>query len=200
MKLLFATRNKGKVAELRALVGDLVEIVSLDDVPSVPEVEEDADTFAGNAEKKARVSANASGLPALADDSGLCVDALGGQPGVLSARYAEGTDAVRYTKLLRELADLPKERRGAAFKCVLCLAFPDGRTFFAEGECRGRIGFAPRGEHGFGYDPVFEVDEAGTTMAQLSKEQKSAISHRGAAFRALKPTIEMLARSQDQRS
>lgn len=200
MKLLFATRNKGKVAELRALMGELVEIVSLDDVPQVPEVEEDADTFAGNAEKKARVCANASGLPALADDSGLCVDALGGQPGVLSARYADGSDADRYQKLLRALGELPKERRGAAFKCALCLALPDGRTFFAEGECRGRIALEPRGEQGFGYDPVFEVDDAGTTMAELTKEQKSAISHRGAAFRALKPTLEVLARSQDQRS
>lgn len=198
MKLLFATRNTGKVAELQHLMGDLVEVLSLNDFPGVPEVEEDADTFEGNAAKKAHVAAKVSGVPALADDSGLCVDALGGEPGVQSARYAPGSDVDRYRKLLHVLEQVPKERRGAAFKSVLCLAFPDGRTWFAEGEVRGRIAFGPKGAHGFGYDPVFEVDDAGTTMAELTREQKSAISHRGAAFRALRPTLELLARGQDQ--
>ncbi len=192
MKLLFATRNKGKVAELRALVGDLVEIVSLDDVPGIPEVEEDGATFAENAQKKAVASAAASGLPSLADDSGLCVDALDGRPGVLSARYAQGGDRDRYLKLLRDLDGVPPEQRGAAFHCVLCLAFPDGRTAFAEGECRGRIAGAPKGEGGFGYDPVFEIEPGGRTMAQLTREEKSAISHRGRAFEALRPRLEAL--------
>ncbi len=192
MKLLFATRNQGKVAELRALVGDLVEVVSLDDVPGVPEVEEDGATFADNARKKAVASAEATGLPSLADDSGLCVDALDGRPGVLSARYAPGDDRDRYLKLLRDLDGVPPEKRGAAFRCVLCLAFPDGRTVFADGECRGRIAQAQEGEGGFGYDPVFEVEPGGRTMAQLTRDEKSAISHRGCAFRALRPRLEAL--------
>ncbi|MGA9524195.1 MAG: RdgB/HAM1 family non-canonical purine NTP pyrophosphatase [Myxococcaceae bacterium] len=192
MKLLFATRNKGKVAELRALVGDLVEVVSLDDVPGVPEVEEDGATFEDNARKKAVVSAEASGLPSLADDSGLCVDALEGRPGVLSARYAPGDDRDRFLKLLHDLEGVPPEKRGAAFRCVLCLAFPDGRTVFADGECRGRIAQVPTGEGGFGYDPVFELEPGGRTMAQLTRDEKSAISHRGRAFRALRPRLEAL--------
>jgi XTP/dITP diphosphohydrolase len=194
VKLLFATRNEGKVAELRALVGDLVEVVSLDDLPKMPEVEEDGTTFEQNARKKAVACAEASRLPSLADDSGLCVDALGGAPGVHSARYAEGSDLDRCLALLQALKDVPDEQRGACFRCVLCLAFPDGRTLFAEGELRGRIGRAPRGQGGFGYDPVFEVDPSGRTAAELTREQKGALSHRGQAFRALKPRLELLVR------
>lgn len=193
MKLLFATRNKGKVSELRALVGNRFEVLSLDDVGDVPEVEEDGATFRDNARKKAQAYCAATGIAALADDSGLCVDALGGRPGVHSARYAEGSDEDRYLKLLEELRDVPDEERGAAFVCSLCLAMPDGRTFFAEGEARGRIGHTPRGQHGFGYDPVFVATREGQTMAELTREEKSAISHRGAAFRALLPTLEPLA-------
>ncbi len=193
MKLLFATHNAGKVKELRALVGDALEVLSASDL-AVPEVVEDGETFRDNARKKALACAEATGLPSLADDSGLCVDALGGAPGVRSARYAEGDDRARYEKLLEALAHTPDAERGAAFRCVLCLALPDGRTFFAEGECRGTIARAAKGEGGFGYDPVFEVEPGGRTMAQLTREEKSAISHRGAAFRQMAPTLEKLAR------
>lgn len=193
MKLLFATHNAGKVKELRALVGDALEVLSAADL-SLPEVVEDGQTFAENARKKAVACAEATGLLSLADDSGLTVDALDGAPGVHSARYAQGDDRARYEKLLTALADVPDLGRGAAFRCVLCLALPDGRTFFAEGECKGTIARSPKGEGGFGYDPVFELEPGGRTMAELTREEKSAVSHRGAAFRKLAPTLEKLAR------
>jgi XTP/dITP diphosphohydrolase len=192
VKLLFATRNPGKLAELSQLVGDRLAIVALDDV-SVPEVEEDGETFEDNARKKALASARAAGLPALADDSGLCVDALGGAPGVRSARYANGDDRARCEKLLEALGDVPDDRRGAAFRCALCLALPDGRTFLSQGECRGFIGRAPRGANGFGYDPIFELEPGGRTLAELSREEKGRLSHRGQAFRAMAPRLEALA-------
>ena len=193
MKLLFATRNRGKLAELTELVGDRLAIASLDEV-HVPEVEENGETFEDNARKKALAAARASGLPALADDSGLCVDALGGGPGVRSARYAEGDDRARYEKLLDALRDVPDERRGAAFVCALCLAFADGGTFVTRGECRGFIARAPRGSNGFGYDPVFELKRGGRTMAELTRDEKARLSHRGQAFRAMVPRLEALAR------
>lgn len=193
MRLLFATRNRGKLAELTDLVGDRLEVASLDEV-DVPEVDEDGETFEENARKKALSAARASGLPALADDSGLCVDALGGAPGTLSARYAEGDDRARYEKLLAALRDVPDECRGAAFRCALCLAFPDGRSFFTRGECRGFIARAPRGTNGFGYDPVFTLSPGGRTIAELSREEKARLSHRGQAFRAMAPRLEALAR------
>jgi XTP/dITP diphosphohydrolase len=193
VKLLFATHNKGKLAELRALVGDSLQVLSAADA-QVPEVVEDGETFADNARKKALACAHATGLPSLADDSGLCVDALGGAPGVHSARYAPGDDAARVDRLLEALADVPDDQRGAGFRCVLCLALPDGRTFFAEGQCRGTISRAPRGAGGFGYDPVFELAPGGRTMAEVTQEEKSARSHRGQAFRQLAPRLELLAR------
>jgi XTP/dITP diphosphohydrolase len=192
VKLVFATRNAGKVRELQELVGGAVEVASLREHPEAPEVEEDAETFEGNARKKALAAAVATGLPALADDSGLCVDALGGRPGVRSSRYVAGTDRDRYLALLEELRDVPDERRGAAFVCALCLAFPDGRTVVEHGRCEGRIGRAPRGEGGFGYDPVFVLRD-GRTMAELEPGEKSAISHRGAAFARMKPHLAVLA-------
>ena len=192
-RLVFATRNAGKVRELEALLEGALEVASLSEYPELPEVEEDQDTFEGNARKKALAVAAATGLPALADDSGLCVEALGGQPGVYSARYAEGTDRDRCEKLLGELRGVPDERRGAAFACALCLAFPDGRTVVEHGSCEGRIGRAPRGEGGFGYDPLFVVGGTGRTMAELAPEEKSAISHRGAAFARMRPHLLELA-------
>ncbi|MCK8501241.1 XTP/dITP diphosphatase [Myxococcus fulvus] len=192
-KLLFATTNKGKLRELRQLVGDSVEVVSLADLPPVPEPEEDGDTFEANAVKKAVEYARATGLPALADDSGLCVDALDGQPGVLSARYAPGDDKARYEKLLSELRGVPDEKRTASFRCALALAWPDGRTHVEEGRCEGRIGHASKGEHGFGYDPVFILLDSGRSLAELTAEEKSGISHRGAAFRKMKPMLLSLA-------
>jgi len=195
VKLVVATRNAGKVRELQELVGGAPEVTSLREHPEAPEVEEDAETFEGNARKKALAAAAATGLPALADDSGLCVDALGGRPGVRSARYVEGTDRDRYLALLEEMRDVPDGRRGAAFACALCLAWPDGRTVVEEGRCEGRIGRAPRGEGGFGYDPVFVLPD-GRTMAELGPGEKSAISHRGAAFARMKPHLAALVTSR----
>lgn len=193
MKLLFATGNEAKVLELRQLVGDLLEVVSLDAFPDVEEVEETGATFEENARLKAVGYSHATGLPALADDSGLCVDALGGAPGVHSARYVLGTDTDRVNAVLRAVEGVPAERRGAAFMCVLCLALPDGRTWVRHGEVRGRLTTSPRGTGGFGYDPIFELP-SGQTTAELSREAKSRISHRGNAFRQMLPCLESLAR------
>ena len=188
MRLLFATTNRGKVAELQGLVGSGLEVVCLADLAPVPEIEEDADTFQGNAEKKARGYLAATGLAALADDSGLCVDALGGRPGVLSARYAP-TDAAKISRLLEELREVPDEGRGASFHCALALALPSGRVEQALGRCEGRIAQAPRGGHGFGYDPVFLVPPYQQTFAELTLEEKARCSHRGAAFALLRPAL-----------
>ena len=192
-RLLFATTNAGKLRELRGLVGDAVEVLALSDLPPVPEPVENGATFEENAELKARAYANATGVPALADDSGLCVDALGGRPGVHSARYAEGDDRARYEKLLRELSGIPDEQRTAAFVCALCLALPGGgRSVIQVGRCEGRIGHEPRGSHGFGYDPIFVLPRMGRTLAELTKEEKAGISHRGEAFRKMLPHLQSL--------
>lgn len=191
--LLFATGNPGKLAELRALLGASVAVKSLADYPELPPVEEDAESFEGNAEKKAAALAQATGLPALADDSGLCVDGLGGAPGVRSARWAPGSDADRVNALLERLRGGGGEGRRAHFACALTLALPDGRTFTEVGRCWGEIARAPRGSGGFGYDPVFlpsEYAREGKAMAELSREEKGAISHRGKALRALLPTLK----------
>jgi len=200
--IVIATRNKGKAQEFRSLLAPLgIEVLSLLDLSAsaVPEVEEDGETFAANAEKKARAAALALGRPALADDSGICVDALDGAPGVYSARYAgePSDDARNNAKLLRELAEKvpqPAELNGvtvlstARFVCVLALYIPSkdggGRTIFAEGECEGVIIPEPRGEGGFGYDPLFYVPELGKTFSELTREEKNQISHRGRALRA----------------
>ncbi|MBF5042790.1 RdgB/HAM1 family non-canonical purine NTP pyrophosphatase [Aggregicoccus sp. 17bor-14] len=188
-RVLFATTNAGKLRELRGLVGDALEVLGLADVAPIPEPSEDADTFEENAQLKARAYASASGLPALADDSGLCVDALGGRPGVLSARYAPGDDRARYEKLLRELAGVPEAQRTASFRCALALAQPGGGAIQVEvGECRGAIAHAPRGTHGFGYDPVFLLAD-GRHLAELTSEEKGRLSHRGAAFRLMRPHL-----------
>ena len=191
MKLLVATRNAGKLREVRARVGGL-EVLSLDDVSPMPEVEETEDTLEGNARLKALAAARASGLWTVADDSGLFVDAMGGAPGVWSARYAPGSDADRIRKLLRQMEEVPEGRRGAAFRCVLALASPSGEVREARGECRGEILRAPRGTGGFGYDPVFLVPELGRTMAELTLEEKGRISHRARALGALEPELSSL--------
>jgi XTP/dITP diphosphohydrolase len=190
VKLVFATTNAGKLAELRVLCPPGVEVVSAADV-SLPEVLEDGATFAENAQKKALSALAATGFAALADDSGLCVDALGGRPGVLSARYAPGSDADRVARLLEELAQVPGGARGASFQCVLCLALPGGKTVEAEGECRGTITRTPQGKGGFGYDPVFLLP-SGQTMAELSGDEKARVSHRGLAFARLAPALAKL--------
>ncbi|MGZ5958954.1 MAG: RdgB/HAM1 family non-canonical purine NTP pyrophosphatase [Myxococcaceae bacterium] len=191
MKLLVATRNAGKLRELRGRVGGL-EVLSLDDVAPMPEVDETEDTLEGNARVKSLAAARASGLWSLADDSGLFVDALGGAPGVHSARYAPGTDADRVQALLRAMEHVSEGARGAAFRCVLALATPDGEVRFARGECRGEILRAARGTQGFGYDPVFLVPALGRTMAELTLEEKGRLSHRARALDALAPLLDAL--------
>jgi XTP/dITP diphosphohydrolase len=203
MKLLVATNNPGKVREYEELLdGQPVEITFPAHEGLVLQVEESGNTFEENARIKALAYARASGLLTLADDSGLEVDALGGAPGVQSARYAgPGTsDADRYRKLLAALEGVPAGRRSARFRCVVALAHPDGTVQTADGTCEGEIGFAPRGEHGFGYDPVFVVDGCGgRTMAELPPEVKNRISHRARAVQAAQPLLaEVLSPTRSQ--
>jgi XTP/dITP diphosphohydrolase len=187
-RLCFASGNRHKVAEIAAMLGPRGWQVE----PLVLTVEEDAPTFAGNAEKKARAALAASGLPSLADDSGLEVDALGGAPGVLSARFAGEPcdDAANNAKLLRALEGVGDGARTARFRCALVFVDADGTRLVAEGACEGRIGFAPRGTGGFGYDPLFILDGDGRTMAELPADEKNRVSHRA---RALGKMAEALA-------
>lgn len=193
MKLVLATRNPHKVAELRAILLPLLpgaQIVGAEAF-DVPEPVEDEVTFAGNALIKARQLAEATGLLALADDSGICVDAMGGAPGVFSARWCgrHGDDAANLDLLLAQMADVPERHRGASFVCAAAMAAPDGREEVAEGIMRGSLLFAPRGENGFGYDPIFMPEGLSVSSAELTPERKEAISHRGKAFRALAARI-----------
>jgi len=188
-ELFVATRNRGKLKEFHALLNGVVDrVVSPFDVPDFPEVIEDGATFRANAVKKAQAAAAFTGLPALADDSGLEVDALQGRPGVLSARFAgEGAgDADNNAKLLNELAHVPDGRRAAAFRCVLALCLPGGGCSTFDGELGGEILRAPRGTEGFGYDPLFLVPEYGMTLAELPLDVKNRLSHRGRALERLK--------------
>jgi len=187
MEIVLATRNKKKIEEIKRITVDLpVAVLSLDNFPNCPETVEDKDTFEGNAVKKASEVCQCTGKPALADDSGLEVDALGGAPGVYSARYAGdsggGNDVRNYEKLLAELNRVPDDKRGARFVCCMALAFPDGsiKTFF--GYAKGRIGREPRGPEGFGYDPVFIPEGHKKTFAEMPGEEKDKLSHRGKAL------------------
>jgi XTP/dITP diphosphohydrolase len=192
VKVLLATRNPGKLAELRRLLADgPFEVLGLADVPEFPEAPETGATFAENALAKARDAAAATGLPSVADDSGLAVEALNGMPGVLSARWCgrHGDDLANLELLLGQLADVPDERRGAAFVCAAALVVPGGPETVVHGEWRGRIVRAPRGANGFGYDPIFVPDGEERTSAELSSEEKDAASHRGRAMRALLPHV-----------
>lgn len=185
MRYIVATHNAKKLAELsRILVPLGIEAVTDRDLGiRLTEAEETGDTFEENAYLKAALACRETGLPAIADDSGLAVDALQGAPGVYSARYAgpDATDADRNAKLLRELADVPAEQRGAQFVSAVCCVFPNGESLTVRGECAGTIGYAPKGDGGFGYDPLFVVGER--SYAELSAEEKDAISHRGRALR-----------------
>jgi len=184
-ELVLATRNRHKQDELAALLGNLgIRIRTLDEFPEAPEVIEDGETCEANAIKKARAIADATGFPAVADDTGLEVDALEGRPGIFAARYAgEGaTYEDNYRKLLHELAGVPHERRAARFVTVAAIAFPTDGVQVARGVLEGLIAEAPSGTQGFGYDPIFVVPELGQTLAQLSAEQKNRISHRAKAF------------------
>lgn len=191
-KLLIATHNRGKKAEYAQIMQDLdLELVTLADAGVDLVVEETGSTYAENALLKARGYAAATGLLTLADDSGLEVDALNGEPGVHSARYGgeDATDEDRYRLLLRRLEGVPEVRRTARFRCVIALVWPDGAEELVEGVCEGRIATAPAGEHGFGYDPVFYVSEYGRTMAELPPEVKNRISHRGRAAMAARDVL-----------
>jgi XTP/dITP diphosphohydrolase len=183
-----ATSNPGKLREIRALLGPLpVPLVGLEACPDL-ELPPEGDDYAANASAKARAAAAASGCPALGDDSGLEVEGLGGAPGPHSARYGEAglDDAGRVARLLAALAGREGEERRARFVCAAALATPGGELATARGECRGRIARAPRGGHGFGYDPVFEPEGRGRTMAELSAAEKNHLSHRARAFAALR--------------
>jgi XTP/dITP diphosphohydrolase len=195
VKVLLATRNAGKLAELRRMLADgPVQVLGLADVPDFPEAPETGATFAENALAKARDAAAATGLPSVADDSGIAVDALNGMPGVLSARWCgrHGDDLANLELLLGQLADVPDERRGAAFVCAAALVVPGGPETVVHGEWRGRIVRAPRGSNGFGYDPIFVPEGEERTSAELSSEEKDAVSHRGRAMRALLPHLHAL--------
>ncbi|MFC1836089.1 XTP/dITP diphosphatase [Thermodesulfobacteriota bacterium] len=195
-KILLATGNAGKVKEIRHLVSDLrINLLSLADVVDPPDVIEDGDTFEANALKKARVLSNETGLVSLADDSGLCVDALDGRPGVLSARYAgdDASDEDKFKMLLREMADVSEDRRTARFVCVLALVWPDGPEEIFRGECEGLITHEPNGTAGFGYDPVFYYPAAGCTFSQMELTEKNQVSHRGRALKLLAEYLTELA-------
>ncbi len=191
-ELVLATRNRHKGEELTALLGDLgITIRTLDEFPDAPEVVEDGDTCEANAVKKAQAIADFTGLPAVADDTGLEVDALGGRPGVYAARYA-GEDATyedNCQKLLRELMGVPREQRTARFLTIAAIALPAGRIRVAQGTLNGMIAEEPSGTLGFGYDPIFVVPELGKALAQLSADQKNRISHRAKAFTQAKDLL-----------
>lgn len=198
-KIVLASRNKGKIRELRELLAESgiefrgIEVLSLADFPELPEVEEDGATFWENAVKKATVVAAATGLVTLADDSGLEVDALDGQPGVLSARFAgsHGNDSANNALLLDRLQGIAEKHRTARFRCAIAIAAPNGVTETCDGFCEGMIGFTPKGAGGFGYDPLFFIPEQGMTMAELPEGAKNQISHRA---KAMQKAITMLPR------
>lgn len=185
-KVILATNNEGKVRELSSLIsGELWEFTTPAREGIELDVEETGVTFEANAILKAKSYCRASGLPALADDSGLEVDALNGDPGVYSARYAgpDATDEKRNELLLSALSNVPWDKRTARFRCVVALVFPEDRIILCKGKCSGIIALAPKGENGFGYDPIFYLPELDKTMAELSPEQKNEISHRAQASR-----------------
>lgn len=192
-RLVLATGNRGKIGEIaQALSGLDLDILTKDDFRHWPALEEEGDTFEDNAAAKATALARWAGLPALADDSGLEVEALGGAPGVDSALYAgtHGDDAANIARLLREMEGVPPRGRGARFVCVLVLASPDGRRVEIRETCEGAVAPAPRGELGFGYDPVFVPAGEERTLAEMPLEEKNAVSHRGKALRRLRSLLE----------
>jgi XTP/dITP diphosphohydrolase len=198
-RLVLATRNQGKIIELRRILDAIskgtIELVSVDQYPEIPDVEETGSTFEENALLKAVAISNATGLPAIADDSGLCVDALGGAPGIFSARYAgkHGDDNANLNKVLVELQGIEDTKRSAHFTCVTALVMPDGRKVTKTGEFHGFIAHVPVGEHGFGYDPIFIPQGSSITSAQMSPHEKDLRSHRGISLRAIAPhVIELL--------
>lgn len=193
MEIVVATHNKGKMKEILSFDIPSILFTSLEQYPTIGDIKETGSTFKDNALIKARHVCHVTGLPALADDSGLVVDALNGEPGVYSARYGNmKTDEERYTLLLQKMNNVPHDKRQARFVCVMALVFPDGREYIKEGVCGGVIAKEPAGDNGFGYDPVFYIPELGKTMAQLPLDVKNAISHRARALQKIKSLLEQL--------
>lgn len=194
MRIIFATGNKDKMKEIRAILADLgMEIVSMKEAGLAPDIVEDGATFEENAEIKARAIAGMCRDIVLADDSGLEIDALGGEPGIYSARYM-GEDTsyrVKNKNLIDRLEGVPDEKRTARFVCAIAAVFPDGSSEVVRGTIEGRIGYEERGKNGFGYDPIFIAPEYGCTTAELSEEQKNRISHRGKALEMMKTIINL---------
>ncbi len=194
-KLLLATRNQGKITEFRRILDAIdpgkIELVGLDQFPDLHDVDETGTTFQENALLKAREMSEASGLPAIADDSGLCVDALNGDPGIFSARWAgtHGDDRANLEKVLQQLIDVSEEERTAYFICVAALYLPSGESHCEEGRFYGSILTEPVGENGFGYDPIFQPQGLTISSAQMSSEEKDQVSHRGKALRAIAPHV-----------
>ena len=197
-KLVLATRNQGKITEFRrildALAPGAIQLIGVDQFPDLVDVDESGSTFEENSLLKARYTCQATGLPAIADDSGLCVDALNGDPGIFSARWAgsHGNDQANLEKVLDQLKDVPDEKRTAHFMCVASLVLPDGREQVAEGRFEGHILHAPVGENGFGYDPIFQPLGLSISSAQMSAEEKDLVSHRGKSLRSIAPHVIQL--------
>lgn len=198
-KLVIATRNAGKIVEFRRILDAIsegaIELIGIDQFPELIDVEETGSTFEENALLKARYTARMTGLPAISDDSGLCIDALGGAPGIFSARWAgqHGNDKANLEKVLDELKEVTDENRGAHFICFAALVLPDGREKVAKGSFEGTILHRAIGDQGFGYDPIFQPLGMSISSAELSAEEKDAVSHRGKSLRAIAPhVIEML--------
>ncbi|MET1073180.1 MAG: RdgB/HAM1 family non-canonical purine NTP pyrophosphatase [Umezawaea sp.] len=198
-RLLLASRNAKKLAELRRILAaeglDGIEVIGLDDVPAFPEAPETEPTFEGNALAKARDAAVATGLPSVADDSGIAIDALNGMPGVLSARWSgvHGNDQANVDLVLSQLGDVPDDRRGGGFVCAAALVVPGGESTVVRGEWGGAIARGVTGTNGFGYDPIFVPEGHEVSSAQLTPEEKDALSHRGRALRLLLPNLRALA-------
>ena len=194
-KLVLATRNSGKMIEFRRILEEIapgaVELISVDQFPNLVDVEETGSTFEENSLLKARYTSMATGLPAIADDSGLCIDALGGAPGIFSARWAgkHGDDQANLEKVLEQLKDVPEEKRGAHFLCVASLVLPDGREHVSEGRFDGSILRSAVGTNGFGYDPIFQPNGLAISSAQMSAEEKDLVSHRGKSLRLIAPHV-----------
>ena len=194
MKIIIATHNKHKLAEMSRILSPMgYEVVTDTDLGiELSDVEENGETFLDNARIKAESGCKESGYPCIADDSGLCVDALGGAPGVFSARYSgvHGDDDGNNRKLLAELEGVPTEKRTAHFACAICVSFPDGSEVTATGKCEGYIGYEKKGSNGFGYDPLFMVGDR--SLAEMSAEEKDAISHRGNALKELQKILPIV--------
>ena len=197
-RLVLATRNAGKIEEFRRILDAIapgsIELVGVDQFPELEDVEETEDSFQGNALLKARTIAKATGLPAIADDSGLCVDALGGDPGIFSARWAgvHGDDVANVEKVLDQMREIADGERGAHFTCVAAFVIPGGAETTQEGTLQGEILRAPIGTHGFGYDPIFRPMGYDLSLAQLGAQVKDSISHRGQSLRAIAPRVALL--------